>query len=102
MAALLIIQAKVSRDEAHRDRYRQYQARVQPLIESRGGRLRASGLGLEVLEGAHDGRRLLVFEFPSMDAIRAFWQSPEYAEVRPLRDGAARIDAWAVPAEPDG
>lgn len=100
MAALLIIRATVSRDAAARDRYRQYQARVQPLIESRGGRLRASGLGLEVLEGEHDGRRLLVFEFPTMEAIRAFWQSPEYAQVKPLREGAARIDAWAVPAEP--
>ena len=100
MAALLIIQAAVSRDAAHRERYRQYQALVQPLIESRGGRLRASGLNLEVLEGEHDARRLMVFEFPSMDAIHAFWQSPEYAAIRPLRAGAARIEVWAIPADP--
>ncbi len=94
MAALLIIQASVSR----RDAYREYQLKVQPLIESSGGRLKASGVGLEVLEGAHDGRRLIIFEFPSLDAIRKFWESPAYAEVRPLREGAAKIDVWAVPA----
>lgn len=99
MSALLIIQAAVSRDVAHRERYRRYQAQVQPLIESCGGRLRASGLNLEVLEGAHDGRRLMMFEFPSMDALRAFWQSPQYAAIRPLRAGAARVEVWAVPAD---
>lgn len=97
-AALFIVQAAVSRDAAHRERYRRYQAPVRPLIESYGGRLRASGAELEVLEGEHDGRRLVVFEFPSMDALHAFWQSPEYAGIRPLREGAARVEAWAVPA----
>lgn len=99
MPALFIVQAAVSRDPALRDRYREYQARVQPLIAAHGGRLLATGANLEVLEGEHDGRRLIVFEFPSMEALRAFWQSPEYAEVKLLRAGAARIDAWAVPAD---
>ena len=93
MAAFLFIQADVTK----RDQYRKYQTAVRPLIESRGGRLKASGVGLEVLEGAHDGRRLLVFEFPSVQAIREFWQSPAYAAVKPLREGAAKIDVWAVP-----
>jgi uncharacterized protein (DUF1330 family) len=97
-AALFIVQAAVSRDAALREQYRRYQALVQPLIESYGGRLRATGAALEVLEGVHDGRRLVVFEFPSMDALHAFWRSPEYAGIRPLRERAARVDVWAVPA----
>jgi uncharacterized protein (DUF1330 family) len=52
-----------------------------------------------VLEGAHDGRRFVVFEFPSMDAVRAFWGSSQYKDVKRLREGAARIDVWAVPAQ---
>ena len=99
MPALFIVQAAVSRDPAQRDRYREYQARVQPLIAAHGGRQRATGANLEVLEGEHDGRRLIVFEFPSMEALRAFWHSPEYAELKRLRAGAARVDAWAVPAD---
>jgi uncharacterized protein (DUF1330 family) len=82
---------------AERERYRQYQAKVEPLIATHGGRLCASGLDIEVLEGSHDGRRLIVFEFPSMDAIRAFWDSPEYADLKALRAGAAQVDVWAVP-----
>lgn len=95
MSALLIIQASV----LDREPYRQYQRNVQPLIESCGGRLRASGVNLEVLEGRHDGRRLLVFEFPSMDAVHRFWQSPEYLQIKKIREGAARVDVWALPAQ---
>jgi uncharacterized protein (DUF1330 family) len=94
VAALLIVQATV----LHKDRYRKYQAAVQPLIQSCGGRLRATGAELEVLEGSPPGRRLVIFEFPSMDALQAFWRSPQYAAIKPLREGAAQIDAWAVPA----
>ena len=94
MAALLIVQAKVS----NKDRYRKYQAAVVPLIESRGGRLRGTGAQLEALEGAPPTRRLVVFEFPTLEALPAFWRSPEYAEVRRLREGAAEVDVWALPA----
>ena len=75
MSALLIIQATV----LDREPYRRYQQKVQPLIESSGGRLRASGKHLE--------------------AIRSFWQFPEYASIRALREDAARVDVWAVPAQ---
>ena len=93
MAALLIVQATVVEREA----YKRYQAAVQPLMASFGGKLKGTGVGLEVLEGSHDGRRLVVFEFPSMDAIHGFWDSPQYQKVKQLREGAATIDVWAVP-----
>jgi uncharacterized protein (DUF1330 family) len=93
MSALLIIQAAVHEREA----YREYQAAVQPLIASFGGKLKGTGVGLEVLEGTHDGRRLVVFEFPSVESIEHFWDSPAYAKVKKLREGAATIDVWAVP-----
>ena len=95
MSALLIVQASVEQ----RDAYKAYQAAVQPLVGAFGGRLKATGVDLEVLEGAHDGRRLVVFEFPSMQAIQLFWHSPEYSKVKQLRQGAAVIDAWAVPTQ---
>ena len=82
-----------------RERYREYQAQVQPLIAAHGGRLRGTGTNLEVLEGAHDGRRLVVFEFPSMEALHGFWHSPQYAAIKALRADAARVDAWALPAQ---
>ena len=99
MAALLIIQATVSRDSVEGQHYREYQTQVQPLIAAHGGRLRATGGLLEVLEGSHDGRRLVVFEFPSMQALHDFWHSPQYAVLKTLRANAALVVAWAVPAQ---
>lgn len=98
MPALFIIQAAVSRDPVQRENYREYQAQVQPLIAAHGGRLLATGSKLQVLEGSHDGRRLVVFEFPSMEALHGFWHSPQYAALKTLRANAAEVDAWAVPA----
>jgi uncharacterized protein (DUF1330 family) len=93
MPALLIVQASVTEREA----YKRYQAAVQPLMASFGGKLKGTGVGLEVLEGSHDGRRLVVFEFASMEEIRQFWSSSEYQQVKKLRAGAATIDVWAMP-----
>ena len=54
------------------------------------------GPAVEVLEGKHDGRRVVVLEFPSMAQLRAFWDSPEYAPLRALRQSASEGDLWAV------
>lgn len=97
MAALFIIQARLSSDADFKARYRRYQAAVQPLIAAHGGRTLAIGRDLEVMEGDHDGRRLIVLEFPDMDKLKAFWHSPEYAAIRPLRENGGEVQAWAVP-----
>jgi uncharacterized protein (DUF1330 family) len=57
----------------------------------------AIGKDLEVMEGQHDGQRLIVLEFPSMDHLKAFWHSKEYAQIKPLRENGAQVQAWAVP-----
>ena len=74
-----------------------YRVAVGPLAERFGGRYLIRGAELEVLEGSHDGRRLVVFQFPSMEAIRTFWDSAAYLELKKLRAGAGELDVWAVP-----
>jgi uncharacterized protein (DUF1330 family) len=37
------------------------------------------------------------FEFPDMDAIRAFWDSPDYVPIKKLREGIATLNVWAFP-----
>lgn len=94
MPAYMIVQIKIVRKEG----WSAYRDAVGPLSERFGGRyVVAGGAKVEVLEGSHDGRSLVVFEFPSMDAIRSFWASPEYAQVKKLREGLAELDVWAVP-----
>ena len=92
MPAYMVVQINITDP----DRFAHYRAAVPGVVESFGGRYIARGAQVEVLEGNHDGRRLVLFEFPSMDAIRRFWNSPEYAKVKPLRENAAEIDVWAV------
>jgi uncharacterized protein (DUF1330 family) len=92
MSAYFIVQATIS-DESQ---YQKYREAVVPLINNHGGRLVIRAGKSDLLEGSSDARRLVVFEFPSMDAIRAFWNSPEYVPVKKLRQGAATLDIWAV------
>jgi uncharacterized protein (DUF1330 family) len=39
---------------------------------------------------------MVMFEFPSIDAVHAFWNSPDYVPIKKLREGAAVLDIWAV------
>lgn len=93
MTAYLILRIAVT-DEA---RWRTYRDAVVPLMERFGGRHATRPGRAELLEGEDDGRRFSAWEFPSMEAIRAFWHSPDYAPVKQLRRDAATLEAWAVP-----
>ena len=37
------------------------------------------------------------FEFPDMEAIHAFWNSPDYVPIKKLREGIATMNIWAFP-----
>ena len=50
-----------------------------------GGRYAVRGGAMERLENAEGFTRLVVLEFPSLDAARAFYFSPEYAPLLKLR-----------------
>lgn len=84
MAYYLMIEAEVTDPE----RYAAYRAAVTPLIDHFGGRFLVRGGEVEVFEGEYDGRRRVVIEFESQEEARAFWHSPEYADVKKLREGA--------------
>jgi len=92
MAAYMIVQMTIN-DEPQ---YQKYREAVVPLIVKFGGKFAIRGGKVGILEGNHDGRRLVVFEFPTLEAIHAFWNSPEYVPVKKLRQGAAVLDVWAV------
>jgi len=93
MPAYLVVQINVTDPE----KFARYREAVPRVVEASGGRYIVRGGAIEVLEGSHDGRRFVLFEFPSMEAIRRFWRSREYADVKVLRENAADIDVWAVP-----
>jgi uncharacterized protein (DUF1330 family) len=85
MAAYIVAQLKV-RDPAAFQRYREA---VTPLVDQFGGRFRVRGGELEVQEGDWPWPRLVIIEFPSKDAARLFYESPEYQKILPLRQASA-------------
>jgi uncharacterized protein (DUF1330 family) len=93
MPAYVIVQIKIIREQG----WPEYRAAMLPLMQRFGGRLLVAGAAIEAFEGSHDGRQLAIFEFPSMEAVRSFEYSPEYAEVKKLREGSGELDVWGVP-----
>jgi uncharacterized protein (DUF1330 family) len=69
--------------------YEKYKAAAPPTIAAAGGRYLARG-GETVLEGNHDGRRMVILEFPSVEAARAWHQGSAYTEARRIRAACAR------------
>jgi len=92
MTAYLIARIAVS----DADRWNQYRAAVAPVVERFGGRYLARGGAAETLEGAAEDRRLVIIVFESMARGRDFWHSPEYAEAKAVREGAASLDVVLV------
>ncbi len=92
MAAYMIVLIKITREEA----WPEYRRRVAEMFERYGACFLVRAGPVEALEGSYDGRRLIVLEFPSMEVIRSLWHSPEYADIKALREGAGELDVWAV------
>lgn len=86
MAGYLIANIEVT-DPAKFEEYRQ---KVVPVIEKFGGRYLVRGGDIRRLEGSLD--RLVVLEFPSLDAAQRFYDSPEYQPMLKLRLASARSD----------
>lgn len=65
--------------------YQHYSARSPGIIAKYGGRVLARGGTMEVLEGNDSECRVIIVEFPSLEAARGFYHSREYQEIREIR-----------------
>ena len=70
-------------------RYREYTKATPAAVARYGGKFIIRGGEITTLEGEPETRRLVVIEFPSLEQAKAFYQSPEYSQVKTLRAGAA-------------
>jgi uncharacterized protein (DUF1330 family) len=93
MPAYVIVNVTV-RDPA---RYEEYKRLATPTVSAYGGRYVARGGPVEVREGDWSPSRLVVLEFPSVERARAWWDSPEYAPAKAVRQSCA--DTQLVIAE---
>jgi uncharacterized protein (DUF1330 family) len=92
MAAYLIADTDIT---DHRT-YDEYKRHVAPLLAKFGGRFLVRGGAHVVLEGDWDLHRIVVIEFPSMEALKAWYDSPEYAPLLAMRRPAANDRLVAV------
>ncbi|MGK5533759.1 DUF1330 domain-containing protein [Streptomyces sp. URMC 129] len=81
MTAYVIAEAQLTGDPAELG---EYSAKLVSTIEPHGGKYVVRGAPVEVLDGESAGF-IGVLEFPSVDAIRAWYKSDAYQEILPIR-----------------
>ena len=86
MPAYVVVEIEVLDAE----RYETYKRMVPPSLAAYGGRFVVRGGAAETLEGEWSPKRLVIVEFPSLERAKAWWDSPEYAEAKALRQATAR------------
>ena len=84
------------------DTYREYTRRTPALIEAAGGRFLVRGGPVETLEGPDFQDRLVVVEFPSMEAARAFYASDAYREAMGYRTRSSDATFLLAHGVPEG
>ncbi|MEM5438594.1 DUF1330 domain-containing protein [Paraburkholderia diazotrophica] len=61
-----------------------------PVTEARyGGKCSGRGSLTKVLEGDWQPHRLVIIQFPDMDSLMAWYDSPEYARLKAIREKCA-------------
>jgi uncharacterized protein (DUF1330 family) len=81
----LVVQGVVT----DREGFKAYAAALPPIYAKYGGSYLAMTPAplVEVAEGTPENRSVVVAKFPSKAAAWAFWNSPEYAAAKKLREG---------------
>ena len=92
MSAYIVVEVEV----LDPDRYENYKAMVPPSFEAYGGRFVVRGGNVETLEGDWSPKRFVIVEFPSVDKAKAWWDSPEYAHAKALRQATAKTQMIVV------
>jgi len=81
MTAYVIAEIEVTNP----DGYAAYTKVVPATIAQYGGRFLVRGGATDALEGDWPKLRRVIIEFPSVEAARAWWDSPEYAKPKEMR-----------------
>jgi uncharacterized protein (DUF1330 family) len=81
MPAYVLAEIEITNPEG----YKEYTAVVPATIAQYGGKFLTRGGSIEVLEGEWPTMRRVLIEFPSMDAAKRWWDSPEYERPMAMR-----------------
>jgi len=78
------------------EQYERYKEASPGAVAAGGGRFVARGGELAVLEGEWRPSRVVILEFPDLEAAKRWYESGRYQEAKKLRDGAANLNMVAV------
>jgi uncharacterized protein (DUF1330 family) len=76
--------------------YERYKGMAPASIAKYGGKYLVRGATCTKLEGSWDPKRFVILEFPTADAARRWWASPEYAPAKAVRQSSATSDLILV------
>jgi uncharacterized protein (DUF1330 family) len=85
MPAYVIGEIEITNPAAYDD----YKKSVGAVLQKFGGKFLARGGKVVRLEGDWDPKRLVIVEFESMERALAWYNSPEYAPVKAMRQAAS-------------
>ncbi|MES4908472.1 MULTISPECIES: DUF1330 domain-containing protein [unclassified Streptomyces] len=88
------------REAAPHPEIAEYIERITATFEPYGGRFLVHGARHEVTEGSWPGH-VVVIGFPGIAEARAWWDSPAYQEIAPLRSRHIEGDIILVPGLPE-
>ena len=81
MAAYVVAEIEITNPEG----YKEYTTQVPATIAKFGGRFLVRGGAATTLEGNWPQQRRVIIEFPSVDAAKRWYDSPEYEKPKALR-----------------
>lgn len=71
------------------EKYAEYMRAVPAMVAKHGGEYLARGAKFEVLAGNWKPNRIVLFKWPSREALNAFMTDPEYQPWKTLRESVA-------------
>ncbi len=83
-------------DISNSTRYQEFMGGVKPALEAAGARYLARGGAHTVYEGDWIPRRIVLLEFPSVEAWEAFYNGPVYQGLKSIRDACSSARLVAV------
>lgn len=75
------------------DEYRKYEKGFFPILKKHGGSFHTYDDSSETLEGDSSPEgRIVIFQFPSEAAARAWWADPDYQELSEFRRAGTKMN----------
>ena len=92
MSAYIVASVNVTDPE----KYKNYMALSPAAIDAAGGKFIVRGGNPEILEGDWSRPRVVIIEYPTREAAKAFYDSTLYVAARAEREGAAEFSMIVV------